>query len=306
MEHEPILIVGTGALACLFAAKLSPVTAVTMLGSWRAGVEALQEFGVRLVDEHGEKAYRVQAVDNPSQCNDFRHALVLVKSWQTERAAEQLDQCLLVEGIALTLQNGVGNLEKLQSTLGPARTSLGVTTSGATLLGPGHVRAGGKGATHLILQKKLAPITSLLRAADFEIIEAHDLDSLLWGKLVINAGINPLTAILGVTNGELLKHPHAYAIMKAAAEEAAAVAHAIGVELPYEDPVAQVAEVAAKTAQNTSSMLQDLARAAPTEIDAIAGAIVGEGVRKQIATPVNKILWNLVHTMVSMNKADGQ
>lgn len=304
MPYEPILIIGTGALACLFAAKLAPITAVTMLGSWREGVRALQEFGVRLVDEHGENAYRVQAIDNPSQCSGFRHALVLVKSWQTEQAAQQLRQCLQVDGIALTLQNGHGNLEKLQSALGAERASLGVTTTGATLLGPGRVKAGGKGATHLVLQRKLIPIATMLRAADFELIEAHDLDSLVWGKLVINAGINPLTAILGVTNGELLEHSHAYALMKAAAEEAAAVAHALGVELPYEDPIAQVAEVAARTAQNTSSMLQDLMRAAPTEIDAIAGAIVDEGARKNVATPVNKILWNLVHAMVSMNESD--
>jgi 2-dehydropantoate 2-reductase len=304
MPHEPILIVGTGALACLFAAKLAPITAVTMLGSWREGVRALQEFGVRLVDEHGEKAYRVQAVDNPSQCKGFRHALVLVKSWQTEHAAQQLARCLLEDGIALTLQNGYGNLEKLQAALGPRRASLGVTTTGATLLGPGRVKAGGKGATHLVLQSNLMPIASALREADFELIEAHDLDSLVWGKLVINAGINPLTGILGVTNGELLKHTHSYALMKAAAQEAAAVAHALGVDLPYKDPVVQVADVASKTAQNRSSMLQDLMRGAPTEIDAIAGAIVEQGTRSNVPTPVNKILWNLVHAMVSMNESD--
>ena len=88
--------------------------------------------------------------------------------------------------------------------------------------------------------------------------------------------------------------------MGEAAREAAAVAAAIGVDLPYLDPAAQVEEVARRTAANHSSMLQDMLRGAPTEIDAINGAVADGGDRLGVATPVNRTLWHLVRSAVSI------
>jgi 2-dehydropantoate 2-reductase len=84
-----------------------------------------------------------------------------------------------------------------------------------------------------------------------------------------------------------------------AALEAAAVAAARGIRLPFDDPVGQVAEVARRTAENRSSMLQDVERGRPTEIDAINGAIALEGERLGVPTPVNRMLWNLVRSLPS-------
>jgi len=126
----------------------------------------------------------------------------------------------------------------------------------------------------------------------------------LWGKLIVNAGINPLTAILGVPNGVLLERPHARALMRATVMEAVAVAHARGVTLPYPDPVAAVEQVAHKTGSNRSSMLQDVTRGAPTEIDAINGAIVGEGREVGVPTPINETLWRLIHSVVSSSQGE--
>jgi len=136
-----------------------------------------------------------------------------------------------------------------------------------------------------------------LQAAGFKVENVADPDSLLWGKLVINAAINPLTAILRVPNGELLAHSTAGALMYAAANEAAAVAIALGVHLPYPDPSAAAEAVARRTANNRSSMLQDVLRGAPTEIDAICGAIVQAGEGLGVPTPVNLTLWQLVKAM---------
>ncbi|MGW8250924.1 MAG: ketopantoate reductase family protein, partial [Anaerolineales bacterium] len=111
----------------------------------------------------------------------------------------------------------------------------------------------------------------------FAVEDATDPDVLLWGKLVINAAINPLTALLQVPNGELLERPTARSLMVSLAREAAAVAAAQKLRLPYDDPITAVEETATRTAANRSSMLQDVQRGMPTEIDAICGAIVHAG-----------------------------
>lgn len=299
MKDDNILIVGTGALACLFAARLAPHSDVTMLGTWPEGIQALQKHGVRLVEEESETAFPVRATSDPTDCTESKLAIVLVKSWQTGRAAEQLSHCLHPEGVALTLQNGYGNLQKLQAVLGSERAALGITTSGATLLGPGKVKPGGKGPIHVVPQPKLQSLIEKLKKAGFDVVESDDLDSLVWGKLVINAGINPITALLQIPNGALLEQADAYALMEAAALETAAVAEALGVHLPYDDPVKRVEQVAKQTAQNHSSMYQDVQRGAPTEVEAISGAIIQEGERVGVPTPVNKVILHLIRAVVS-------
>ncbi len=110
----------------------------------------------------------------------------------------------------------------------------------------------------------------------------------------MNAGINALSAILNVPNGELLARTEARTLMEQAANEVAAVAHAKGIALPFADAAAEARRVAAATAANLSSMLQDVLRGAPTEIDAINGAVVREGARLGVPTPANETLLRLV------------
>ena len=109
--NENILLVGTGALSTLFAARLSETGhRVSMLGTWTDGLQALNRNGARIADGEGrESNYRVHATKDPNEVKGIKHAIVLVKSWQTERAADQLKRILAPDGIALTLQNGLGN-----------------------------------------------------------------------------------------------------------------------------------------------------------------------------------------------------
>jgi 2-dehydropantoate 2-reductase len=306
LDEKPlILIVGTGAMASLFGARLSPYADVTLLGTWKEGVKTINEGGVRLVEADGtEEIFPVRAILEPLDCQGAHYALVMVKSWQTNRAANQLVECLAEDGVVVTLQNGLGNLETLTDVLGAERATLGVTTMGATLLGPGHVRAGGVGLTHIASHPRITPLVDLFQQAGFEVDTAEDLDTLVWGKLVINAAINPLTALLGVPNGELLEYPHALVLMAEVAEETAEVAKARGVELPFTEASAAAVEVAGRTASNRSSMLQDILRGAPTEIDAICGAIALEGESLGVPTPVNRTLWHLVRAMAEARHRD--
>ncbi len=299
---ETILIVGTGALASLFASRLAQAGhQITMLGTWKEGLEALRKQGARLVDAAGNESYfEVKAISDARECRGIRYALVLVKAWQTERAAEQLQECLAKDGLAVTLQNGLGNRATLAHSLGWERVALGVTTTGATLLGPGLVRAGGEGIISLERNQALGPVEAALKSAKFNVEIVEDAQSLIWGKLVVNAAINPLKALLRVPNGELLERLSARELMRILAGEVAQVAEAEEVHLPFSDPVAAVEEVARKTAANHSSMLQDVLRGAPTEIDAICGAVVQAAQKHNIPTPINWACWKLIRALTGV------
>jgi 2-dehydropantoate 2-reductase len=275
---QNVRIVGTGALALLFGSRLvSAGIKFTMLGTWKEGIQALKESGIRVAGDAGEHSYPVEVTSDISEVKKVSQALVLVKSWQTERAAQQLKDVLHPDGMVLTLQNGLGNLEILEGVLGKERAAQGVTTYGATLIGPG------------------------LRKAGFNVEESSDLQSVVWSKLVINAAINPLTALLNVSNGRLLESQPARRIMRQVAEETARVASAKGIKLTYHDPFQAAEQIAEATANNISSMLQDIKRGAPTEIEAICGAIIQEGKRHQVETPVNYLLSELIQSCADLS-----
>jgi 2-dehydropantoate 2-reductase len=263
-----------------------------MLGTWAEGLAAINEKGVQVEGE--EKAYRVHATAKPAECRGSKFALVLVKAWQTERAAHQLSECLAAEGVALTLQNGLGNDIMLASSLGPARVSQGITILGATLNTPGEVCQGGVGPVSLAPHPRVSTVEKMMREAGFEVNVVDNIQSLIWGKLVVSSALNPLTALLRVKNGEILERPQALELMGKLAHETAAVAKTMGVLLPFKSPERAVEEVAQRTAENLSSMLQDVLRGAPTEIDAINGAIVQLAKKKAVQVPINQTVWSLV------------
>jgi len=295
-----ITILGTGALACLFGARLAPHAEVVLLGSWPQGLAAIRRDGIRLNTTEGETRIKVRATDAISDAGDADLVLILVKSWQTDWAVRQARQVLQDQGLALTLQNGLGHYEALRVEVGESRAVLGVTTQGATLLAPGHVRFAGGGETLLgydpVSKHRVTQISEAFSVAGFPTRVTSQIETALWGKLAVNAGINPLTALLGVTNGGLLDCPDAEELMVSAAEEAAAVAAAHGLQLEP-DAATRVRDVARLTASNRSSMLQDIGRGAPTEIEAISGAVVRSGRRLGVPTPVNKVLWKLVRAL---------
>jgi 2-dehydropantoate 2-reductase len=297
--EKSILILGTGALATFFAAQLSAVHIdVTMLGTWGEAIDALNADGAGIENDDGTiHFYPVRASNDPSVCKEARFVLVLVKAWQTERASVQLKSCLAADGLAVTLQNGLGNREFLAAALGLQRVSMGVTTTGATLIRPGLVRLGGEGSITLEAHMRLTPLEVMLQHAGFELQIVNDVDALVWRKLIVNAAVNPLTAILGVPNGKLLELPNTRELMLALARETASVADALGVRLECPDVARMVEEIVQKTAANHSSMLQDVQRGARTEIDAICGAIVKIGLQQGMSVPFNWMMWKLVGAM---------
>jgi len=290
-----IAIVGAGAMGSLFGGRLARVARVTLLDPWAEHVAAIQRDGLSIIELDGQESrVCVAATGDPSAVPEADLVIIFVKAHATRQASEWASRFLAADGLALTLQNGVGNAEVMAEVLGAERVVAGVTAHGATLLGPGRVRHAGQGATHIATRpakaRQLAAIAAILEQAGFEVHLSTDLDSLVWGKLVINVGINALTAILRVPNGRLVESAAAGELMAQAVAEAVAVCQAKGISLPYDDPLGRVREVAQATGSNRSSMLQDVLRGFPTEIGVINGAIVREGERLSIVTPVNRFL----------------
>ncbi len=287
-------ILGTGAMGSLFAAQLAPHAQTIVLGTWRDAVEEINARGICVERDGAMECARVRALTDPRAAPKVDVALLAVKAHQTERAAQWARAILQHDGIALTLQNGLGNFEILAAQVGVERAAMGVTMQGATLLGPAHVRHAGRGATTLAAtastERAVEQIAARLNRAGIETHVAHDVSGLMWGKLVVNSAINALTAIFRQPNGWLVENPQARALMSAAAQETANVANALGVQLPYADPIACALQVATATAANKSSTLQDVLRGAPTELDRINGAVVREGKRLGVPTPVNEQL----------------
>jgi 2-dehydropantoate 2-reductase len=295
-----ILIVGSGALATLMAARLSAAKIdVTMLGTWPEGLAALRKKGAGL---EGEGSYPVNVTNDPAECKGAKTALIFVKSWQTARVARQLVDCLGADGLAVTFQNGLGNDDILAGVLGRQHVIRGVTTLGATQLAPGVVRSNGGGELTLEAHEKLKMLEASLRAAKFELKVVEDLQPYVWGKLVINAAINPLTALLRVKNGELLASPPACELMGKLARETASVAEALGVRLLFSAPERAVEEVARQTSENSSSMLQDILHGTQTEVDVINGAVVFYGGQNGVPTPVNQVIYSLVKALSRSGK----
>ncbi len=287
-------------MGTLFGAKLTPHADVMLFGRWPEQIHALQHAPLHILYPDGHEEYvPLRATDNLDHADPIDIALILPKANKTTLAAEDAAQILKPDGVAITLQNGVGNLECIAEIVGPHRATLGVTMQGASTDNrAGFLRYGGRGLTYLAtrpaIDARIQEFATLLNTAGLATEVVDEVAGLVWGKLVVNASINPLTAILRVPNGALLESEWARQIMRESANEVAAIARAKGIILPHENAAVRAEEVAQRTATNYSSMLQDVLRGTPTEIEAISGAVMREGAKLGIATPVNQWLYRLV------------
>jgi 2-dehydropantoate 2-reductase len=215
--------------------------------------------------------------------------------------AQQLKKCLFTNGLALTLQNGLGNDILLAQELGSQRVAVGITTLGATLVSPGKVNTFDQGEITLQAGPNIHEIKSILDSAAFTTNMDASIDCIIWGKLVVNSAINPLTALLEIPNGMLLELPSAMDLMEQITREAVQTAAQINITLPYANPMQQVKTVISATASNYSSMYQDILRGAPTEIDQINGAILNLAQENGLKLPYNQSITALIKAKVIKN-----
>ena len=301
-----IVVIGPGALGCLLAATILLRTPAreeqgdpTLWLLDRSPNRAARLAGNGLILEQGgkQRRCRVRATAAAEEIGPADLLFLCVKAGDVQAGLASISPLLTPESLVITLQNGISHIDILQHWPLPGRAAAGVTAQGANLVGPGHVLHAGHGPTSIgflepadtAANYRLTGAATLLSAAGFEATVVPDIIDRVWDKLLINAGINALTAIHDCPNGQLLEIAVARKQMVAAVREAAAVARARGVVLGT-DPVVRTEEVCRATSANISSMLQDVRRKRATEIDAINGAVAAAAVPLKIATPVNREL----------------
>ena len=284
-----IAVLGAGAIGTLVAACLATTCDVCLVvrdAETQRAIEAAG--GVRI---EGDVVHRVRSATLRDASPDIDVLIVAVKSFATEAALADLHG-IPAAATVVSLQNGIDAAAQIERALGRReRIALAPTTEAATYVAPGLVRRTARGTTHLgwaIPRGELAPLASLAEVftrSGLHAVAMPSIEPYVWGKLVANAAINPVTALAGVTNGAVLASDGLRMLAAALAREAAAVATSSGVVLPFADPVAEAERVMRVTAPNRSSMLQDLDRGRPTEIEAISGAIVRIAAMHGVAVP---------------------
>jgi len=307
---EKILVAGCGAIGSIVACLLAESgSRVDVLGRG----EHLRAIGRRIgggIEVEGiwgnHEASPDGVFDDPAAAGtDYDCVLVTCKSFQTEVLVAGLGpRRLAARGRAISLQNGLGNVERLAAVFGAERSLAARVIFGGEVTRPGRVRVTVEAEPLLIghpsgrLDQGAEHWAARLDAAGVPCRATRQVVAALWGKVFYNAALNPLGALLGFCYGRLAEDPQLRRVMDRVIDEAYAVAIAEGVELPW----ARAAEyrehfygrLLPPTLQHRSSMLQDLERGRPTEIDAICGEVVRRGDAHGIDVSANRVLLALV------------
>jgi 2-dehydropantoate 2-reductase len=295
------VVVGAGAMGTFIAARLfMSGHEVWLLEVNDKRVTKIKEKGICLEENDDINNLKFSTItSDPKEIGVADAVIIMVKAFDTEDAVKLVLPAISEGTIVLTLQNGMGNIELIRKYISKERVMAGTTSHGALLIHDGHVRHTGVGDTIIGAlsadsEKHTGKLKALFDASGINTSISDDANSLLWGKLLINMSINPLTAIMRIKNGRIVELPHLVEIIKQMLVESLEVATKIGVNIPYDNPLEKIIEVCRNTSQNCSSMFQDILAGRRTEINQINGAIVTYGLQCGIETPVNKMLTELV------------
>jgi 2-dehydropantoate 2-reductase len=320
-----IRIVGAGALGMVLAARLTLSGAqVELVSRTSKQTIELREKGLLLTSSAAEAAelectvrpeaaaYEdIDAQALPDSQDGQEHApeyvlLTVKQSSITDALALALSKQLKASARLVCFQNGIGHMAILQRHIPAEQIWAAVTTEGALKRSPRHVEHTGSGTTWLgsiqpdndpdytcTKQKKLQ---NALNNAGFSTSLSNNITRNIWNKLLMNTVINPLTAILQVRNGELLRLPSVLPLMRTLYEEGAMLADKLGIELAP-DLWEQLLDVCERTAANQSSMLQDVRARRQTETDAITGGLLAEAWRAGVELPTHAALYYMIRSI---------
>jgi 2-dehydropantoate 2-reductase len=251
----------------------------------------LQEYG------GDRKTFRPSLSDAADRLAPAELVVVTVKAYDTPSVAVKVPSLVTEGGWVVSMQNGLGNAEVLSGEVEETQIALGPCTYGAFLDEEGVVHAAGQGDLRLgpyVPGRSLLPLEKLFLEAGFRVSLVEDPRPSLWEKLVINAGINPLTALARCRNGDILRSPDLGRLMRQLVGETVAVSQAEGIPLDEEISWQRCLSVCRQTADNRSSMLQDVEAGRRTENEAISGQVVALGKKHAIPVPLTENLWALI------------
>ncbi|RKY36604.1 MAG: 2-dehydropantoate 2-reductase [Candidatus Omnitrophota bacterium] len=301
-----IVIVGPGALGLLFYSLLrTGGNEVYLVDKDRQRAEFISCNGINFITVSG-KVKRIKHVNITTDPEDIplpELIILTVKSYHTNSALKKIHPLLKENSYILSVQNGLSHVEVMPKYVAPDRILLGITNQGATRVDVNTVRHAGRGDTIIGTylwdnffrsHKFLRKLKTSFDKSGINTEIHRDIQSVIWSKLVINVGINALTAITGYKNGRLVENPALREIIHILVEEALAVVNLKKIKLLYPDPQKKVEEVCQQTAENISSMLQDILNNRRTEIDAINGAVIKEGRKLGLNLPYNSCVYKIV------------
>ena len=297
-----ICILGAGSLGCALGGVLTEAgNDVWLINRNASLVDALNSNGLTLRDGGVDRVVRVQAASSAqavvSVTGVVDLVVVLVKSFDTGAAMTAAMALLGPKTHVLSLQNGVGHEEILAELVGRERVIGGKTYAGGTQLGVAHISIGTRGKETIIgeldggVSERTAQIAALFTAAGLQTTVSNNIMQTIWEKLLVNISTGALCAITRLPYGKLYAVPEVEATALAAVAEAMAVAKASGVQLTTTDPRQPWLKAAAGLPPEfKTSMLQSLEKGSVTEVDYINGAVVRQGQKYGIPTPVNQVL----------------
>lgn len=298
-----IAIVGPGAIGLHLAGCLYKAGGTCTLVDRRPERTEILKKGIRWEGLDADFVFSAPAVLGLAKPHEIDLVIICVKAYDTERVTRDLS-AVGYRGAVMTLQNGVDNADIIRNKLPDSPLLAGVTSEGAYLVNVNHVRHAGKGKTvfgnvdfdrtdHRLDRE----ILNLFRTAGLDAEIVSNPAASIWNKALLNAGINGLTAILGVRNGELITIKPARELMARLVIEASTVLKAKDISLQYANPVSQVEKVCRMTADNFSSMYMDIKHRRRTEIDFINGAIVREAKLYDLECPNNDAITKIVKAL---------
>jgi 2-dehydropantoate 2-reductase len=289
-------IIGAGSMGTLFGYHLAKDGDVTILESNPETAKAIAKHGLTVNDGAARK---VKVASGARDLFGSQALFLFVKAVDTLKALRPFAGELNPATPIVSLQNGVGNEDAIKTALGGAvPVVLGITTESSLTLEPGKVKSSESGNT-IIGSTSASPSTArqvadMLTQSGLRASVVYDIRPHLWGKLVANAAINAISAILDCDAGQIPTNPSAAHLAESLAEEVAAVAAALKIHLPFVSPWQYVMQVIEAGADSKSSMAFDLETGHPSEIDHINGAVVAFGRRTGIATPYNDAVLRLI------------
>jgi 2-dehydropantoate 2-reductase len=307
-----IVIIGAGAIGRLFGVYLSrsgheiifvdPVSEV---------VEAINRQGIGFMaadstDPDAISFVPARAVKDGREIKNCDLLLLAVKSFATLAAVQAVSHLINKDTPLVTLQTGLGNIEKLQQLIAPEHIIGGFTFMAAAALAPGIVRQGGIGKTYLgeldgRMTDRLTKISTMLAEANLPCTPVRRFIGRLWCKIIVYSAINSLSAILKVKNGQLLESMEAITLMKRLIDEGRQVAEAQAIDLVFPDLYQILFDACHRTENNLSSMLQDVLNGNRTEIEAQCEALAAFGRKKGVAAPTQQTMAELVKLLAEKN-----
>lgn len=298
-----IVIIGAGAMGCLYGAYLSEKNEVTMLDVYEPQVDAINKNGITIVEPDGtERQHKKVCAMKSGTCESVADLVVVfVKSIYSENALEENKALFGPDTVVMTLQNGAGNDRKIAKYVSRENIVIGTSKHNSINLGGGKVSHTGAGITtigsNLGRIEALSKIEEVLSQSGFETEVSDDIQRIIWSKLFVNLSINTFTAITRAPIGFMIENQYAWDFAEKMICEAVDVAEADGTHFSYMEVLNMVHHVCENLEKGYSSMYQDVTRGIPTEIDAINGAIVQQAKLYNVPAPYNTLIVDLIHAI---------